>query len=314
MNTKITLTAVVPENLSNLRLDAAMAQLFPDYSRAQIQQWIREGAVNLNGQPVKKTRTAVKPTQQIDLNATLIDQGDWQAQNIPLDIVYEDDSLIVINKPVGLVVHPGAGNPDKTLVNALLYYAPELSEIPRAGIIHRLDKETSGLLVIARTLPAHHALTKMMQEREISREYRALVLGNIISGNTIDTRIGRHPVQRIKMAVTGNGRTAITHYRVIERFEKHTLLKVKLETGRTHQIRVHMAHIGHPIVGDPVYGKRGVENKSYTLSHQALHAYKLGLKHPISGQNHYWKAPMPEDMLDLIEKLQARELDDKDIH
>lgn len=305
MNTfkKISLSGTIPEGASNQRLDVTLAQLFPDYSRAQIQLWIREGAVSINNTLVTKTRHLAKTGQTVSINTTLENQGEWQPQDIPLNILYEDDTLMVINKPVGLIVHPGAGNPDKTLVNALLHYAPELSTLPRAGIIHRIDKDTSGLLIIARTLPAHTALVKMMQARDIHREYRALVLGQMISGGTVNAPIGRHPSLRTKMAVISNGKPAITHYRVLTRFAKHTLLSVKLETGRTHQIRVHFAHIGHPVVGDSVYGKRGNEDKVLTLSHQALHAYRLSLTHPVTHEKLTWTAPMPEDMMMLINKL-----------
>lgn len=304
MNTNnIQLMSEISDSLNGQRLDIALSQLFSEYSRGQIQQWIRAGFVTLDGAIIQKPRTTVKAQQQVMINAQLVNHENWDAQPIPLNIIYEDSALIVINKPVGLVVHPGAGNPDQTLINALLHYAPELATLPRAGIIHRLDKDTSGILVIARSLTSHHALVKMMQEREIHREYRAVVLGHMISGGTVDAPIGRHPVQRIKMAVVGNGKPAVTHYRVLQRFAKHTLLAVQLETGRTHQIRVHLSHIGYPIVGDPVYGKRGAENKNFTLSHQALHAYRLCLTHPITGEAHEWIADMPDDMLALIDKL-----------
>lgn len=300
----IKLNTTIPASLAGKRLDGALATLFTDYSRALIQQWIKDGMVKIDDNVVTKTRQPVRTDQTVTIDAVIEDHNNWQAQEIPLSVVFEDETLIVINKPIGLVVHPGAGNPDQTLVNALLHHAPELSTLPRAGIIHRLDKDTSGLLVIAKTLQAHHALVKMMQAREIHREYRALVLGNVISGDTIDAPIGRHPTQRIKMAVTPGGKPAITHFRVLSRFEKHTLLSVRLETGRTHQIRVHMAHIGHPIVGDPVYGRRDREQKQLTLPHQALHAFCLRLTHPITSTLHEWIAPIPNDFNELIHQLE----------
>lgn len=306
----ITLTNTIPDELADQRLDVALSQLFPDYSRNQIQEWIREGYVQLDNKIIQKPRHAVIAGQIVVIEAHLAHSKEWQAQAIPLNIVYEDETLIVINKPVGLIVHPGAGNPDNTLVNALLHHLPALSLIPRAGVIHRLDKETSGLLVIAKTLPAHHALIKQMQAREIEREYRTVVHGHIISGGTIDLPMGRHPTQRTKMAVRDMGKSAITHYRVLEHFREHTLLSVKLETGRTHQIRVHFAHYNYPLVGDPVYGKRGqyqypelseaAQNALKNFTHQALHAYKLSLTHPVTKKRLSFQTPMPDDMQQLI--------------
>lgn len=307
----ITLHNHIPETMHNLRLDVALSQLFSDYSRSQIQQWIKNSFVQVDQTVIQKPRYAVNTGQLITITAPLLEQIHSKAQCIPLNIVYEDEFLIVINKPVGLIVHPGAGNPDCTLVNALLHYAPELSLIPRAGIIHRLDKDTSGLLVIARTLPVHHRLIKDMQQRKIHREYRALVQGRMISGGTVDAPMGRHPIHRTKMAVTHGGKEAITHYRVLERFAEHTLLSVQLETGRTHQIRVHLAHIKYPIVGDATYAKhRQFPTLSKTkqtalqkFKHQALHAYRLVLTHPITKAECEWIAPMPNDMMTLIDVL-----------
>ncbi|OGT43887.1 MAG: RNA pseudouridine synthase [Gammaproteobacteria bacterium RIFCSPHIGHO2_12_FULL_40_19] len=315
----ITLQNQIPEALANQRLDVALSQIFPDYSRNQIQQWIRDGYVQLNGKVIQKPRHEVVAEQNVIITAEITEQTEWEAQEIPLDIIYEDDTVMIINKPVGLIVHPGAGNPDQTLVNALLHHEPALSLIPRAGVIHRLDKETSGLLVIAKTLAAHNALIKQMQAREIEREYRAIVHGTIISGGTIDLPLGRHPTQRTKMAVRESGKEAITHYRVLEHFREHTLLLVKLETGRTHQIRVHFAHYNYPIVGDPAYGKRGqyqypelseatqIALKSFT--HQALHAHKLALIHPVTKKRMEWKAPLPDDMEHLLTCLRSDEAD-----
>jgi 23S rRNA pseudouridine1911/1915/1917 synthase len=302
----------IPEALNNTRLDQALAKLLPDYSRSQIQQWIKEGAVQIDQTLCQTPKTKIKTDQTLDLHANITPQERWQAQAIPLNIIYQDDDLIVINKPAGLVVHPGAGNPDQTLVNALLHHFPELDELPRAGIIHRLDKDTSGLLVIARNLKSHHALVQAMQARDIKREYVTMVNGTIIAGNTIETDIGRHPVHRTKMAVVNHGKPAITHYRVIERFPQHTYLRVILETGRTHQIRVHLAHIHHPIVGDPIYGKRNYippkcsEELREFLQHfkrQALHAQQLELAHPASGEILQFEAPLPDDISSLINLL-----------
>lgn len=306
----ITLEKMIPDSLTHQRLDVALSQLFPDYSRSQIQHWIRDGYVQINNKVIQKQRQTVQTGQHVLIHATITENTEWEAQAIPLDIIYEDATLIVINKPIGLIVHPGAGNPDQTLVNALLHYLPALSTIPRAGIIHRLDKDTSGLLVIAKTLPAHHALIKQMQAREIEREYRTIVHGHIISGGTIDLPMGRHPSHRTKMAVREMGKPAVTHYRVLEHFREHTLLAVKLETGRTHQIRVHFAHYNYPIVGDPTYGKRGqyhypelseaAQTALKQFQHQALHAHKLALIHPETKKRMEWKAPLPDDFEELL--------------
>lgn len=316
----ITLENHIPATLANQRLDVALSQLFPDYSRSQIQTWIKEGYVQLDQAVIQKPRHPVAENQLAKITASIVDSTQWEAEAIPLNIVYEDDTLIIINKPIGLVVHPGAGNPEHTLVNALLHHAPALSSVPRAGVIHRLDKDTSGLLVIAKTLAAHNALIKQMQAREIEREYRAIVHGYIISGGTINLPMGRHKTQRTKMAVRNNGKEAITHYRVLEHFEEHTLLSVKLETGRTHQIRVHFSHYNYPLVGDPTYGKRGqyqypelpqvTQDALNSFKHQALHAYKLALTHPITKKRMEWRAPLPDDMVQLIEALRADEESD----
>lgn len=311
---KIELTQIIPASLDHHRLDVALSQLFTDYSRSQLQTWIENGCVKINDHIITKNRHRVTAGDSVALSAELAEQGEWHAQAIPLNVVYEDETVIVINKPIGLVVHPGAGNPEHTLVNALLHHAPSLSLIPRAGIIHRLDKDTSGLLVVAKTLAAHHALIKQMQAREIEREYRAIVHGYIISGGTIDLPMGRHPTQRTKMAVVQHGgKSAVTHYRVLEHFREHTLLSVKLETGRTHQIRVHFSHYNYPLVGDPAYGKRGqyqypelsaaAQAALNGFKHQALHAYKLSLVHPTTHQKMEWRAPIPADMQQLIEAL-----------
>lgn len=313
------LTAQIPPELAGLRLDQALARLFPAYSRARLSVWIRNGQALVDGK-TWRPRDKVRGGERVELSALAEAQGEWRAQPITLDIVYEDAQLLVVNKPPGLVVHPGAGNPEGTLLNALLYHVPQLREIPRAGIVHRLDKDTSGLLVVARSLSAQQSLVKQLQTHSVQREYAALVNGAIIAGGRIETSLGRHRVSRTRMAVTqsGQGKAAITHYRVLERFRTHTLVKVMLETGRTHQIRVHMAHIRHPIVGDPVYGGRlrmppscGGELREALrgFKRQALHAAHLALKHPETGEVMEWSAPLPADMAQLIKLLRkdARE-------
>lgn len=317
----ITLQTVVPESLAGGRLDKVVAQLFSDYSRARLQEWIRTGSILVDGKP-KRPRDFVQANQVITLTASIPNRDEgWAAQAIALDIVYEDKALMVINKPVGLVVHPAAGNPDHTLINALLYQHPELAQLPRAGVVHRLDKDTSGLLVIAKTLPAHTELVRQLQAHTVQREYEAIVTGVLISGGTIDAAMGRHPVQRKKRAVIEFGKPAITHYRVLERFRTHTRLKVNLETGRTHQIRVHMAHIHHPIVGDKVYGGRlqlpqgASEELIKTLrgyNHQALHAQRLSLIHPVSHKSIEWTSPLPADMQHLLQILRQENQHDDD--
>ena len=306
------LSADIPEELSGARVDQALAQIFPQYSRSRLTQWIKQGKVTVDGL-VPKPKDAVLGGEHVEVVADSMPEAQTvAAEPIPLDIVYEDEALIVINKPPGLVVHPAAGNWDGTLQNALLHHAPELAGVPRAGIVHRLDKETSGLMVVARTLPAHKSLVEQLQARSVSREYLALVQGNVVAGGTVEGNIGRHPVDRKRMAVVDGGKPAITHYRVEARFAYHTLLRVKLETGRTHQIRVHMAHIRHPIIGDPVYGGRLriPAGASDTLQlalrgfrRQALHATRLQLEHPVSGELVTWEAHMPADMQALVDLL-----------
>ncbi len=305
------LTARVGIELAGKRLDQALAQLFPDYSRSRLQQWVKEGLVTLDGVACRP-RDKVVGGEWVALEARLEDQVACKPEAIDLDIVYEDETLILINKPAGLVVHPAAGNPDGTLQNALLHHDPELIQLPRAGIVHRLDKETTGLLVIARTPAAHKSLVEQLQAREFDREYRAIASGVMTAGGSVDEPIGRHPTQRIKMAVHPAGKEAVTHYRVLERFRAHTYLKVKLETGRTHQIRVHMAHLRYPLVGDPVYAGRlrqpagaseQLRESLRRFHRQALHALKLGLTHPASGEWMEWETPLPEDMQQLLETL-----------
>lgn len=306
-----TLQTVVPEELANKRLDQVLAKLFAEYSRSRLQQWIEAGQVTVDGR-ILRSKDKVLAGQQVQVNAQLHAEDTWQAEAIPLQIVYEDKSLLVINKPAGLVVHPAAGNRSGTLLNALLHHAPELANIPRAGIVHRLDKDTSGLLVIARNLKAQKSLVEQLQARTVSRQYLAVVNGMLTAGGTVDAPIGRHPSHRTRMAVVASGRPAVSHYRVVERFRAHTLIRVSLETGRTHQIRVHMLHIQHPLVGDPEYAGRAriPPGASATLlatlrdfKRQALHAEQLALIHPRSGKEVAWEQPMPADMQQLLAAL-----------
>jgi 23S rRNA pseudouridine1911/1915/1917 synthase len=311
MTEKIHQTITIPDELGGLRLDQALARLFPDYSRTQIQEWIKNHSIQVN-QEASKARALVMGGEIITLLATLKQQPSFEAQAIHLDIVHEDDALLVINKSAGMVVHPGAGNPDRTLLNALLHHCPDLKNLPRAGIIHRLDKDTSGLLVIAKTASSLNHLSKQLKARSITRIYQAIVFGILISGGTIDAPIARHPIQRKRMTVSESGKTAITHYRIVERYRAHTRVKVQLETGRTHQIRVHMAYTQHPILGDPLYGGRlqlpkGATKELITelrqFKRQALHASELGLLHPVTNKRVSWQAPLPKDLIELIEIL-----------
>lgn len=311
---RIELNFDVPDEHAGKRLDQAVSGICPDYSRAQWQQWIKSGGVTVNGSIVDKTRHKVIAGDYITVNTILAEQGSWEAQPIPLDIIYEDEQLIIVNKPAGLVVHPGAGNPDKTLVNALRHYDESLVHIPRAGIIHRLDKETSGLLIVARTLESHHALTQALSQREIKREYQAIIHGTLISGGTINAPIDRHPTHRIKMAIQNSGRNAVTHYRLIEKFPHFTHIKCELESGRTHQIRVHMKHISHPLVGDPLYGygsnipgKLGptLRDIARQFPRQALHAWRLTLTHPTTGDTLTAESPLPNDMAQLLTNIRS---------
>jgi 23S rRNA pseudouridine1911/1915/1917 synthase len=301
----------MPEDVAGKRLDQALAQLFPQYSRSRLTQWVKDGRVLVDGE-VLKPKDKVLGGEEVSLEPEVEADTQFQAEDIPLNIVYEDEAILVINKPPGLVVHPAAGNWSGTLQNGLLFRDPELAKVPRAGIVHRLDKETSGLMVVARTLEAHTSLVTQLQERTVKREYLALVQGQVISGGMVEEPIGRHPVDRKRMAVVASGKPAITHYLVEERFEGYTLLRVSLETGRTHQIRVHMAHIRFPMVGDPVYGGRAripaglseeVREAILKFPRQALHATRLGLVHPVTGEEMQWEAPLPEDMQALLSSM-----------
>ncbi|KFI21753.1 23S rRNA pseudouridine(1911/1915/1917) synthase RluD [Nitrosococcus oceani] len=308
MRETIELSITLPSELAGKRLDQALAQVFPAYSRSRLQQWIKHGQVKVNDAPARP-RDTVQGGEWIVVMAEAEAEVIWKSQPLPLEIRYEDEAIIVVNKPAGLVVHPAAGNRDGTLVNALLHHAPELEGIPRAGIVHRLDKDTSGLLVVARNLVAHHGLVRQLQARQITREYQAIAVGVMTGGGRIEAPIQRHPVHRKRMAVISTGKPALTHYRVLNRFRVHTHVSCRLETGRTHQIRVHLAHIGYPLLGDPTYGKRlhipreSSEELSTALRHfkrQALHAARLGLVHPEKKQEMRWESPLPEDMATLL--------------
>ncbi|TAL64795.1 MAG: 23S rRNA pseudouridine(1911/1915/1917) synthase RluD [Legionella sp.] len=305
----------VPRELHGQRLDAVLAQLLPQYSRSLISTWIKAGAVQLNGKACKpKDKTLGEDKIKLNVEYTPEDSHfhACQAEDIPLDIVYEDQHVLVVNKPAGLVVHPGAGNREHTLVNALLHHAPSLQHLPRAGIIHRLDKDTTGLLIVAKTLTAHTALIRQMQAREIDRQYLALVQGHVIAGGTIETEFGRHPRNRLKMAVVNQGREAVTHYSVQKQYGHFTLLDVNLLTGRTHQIRVHLEHIHHPIVGDQLYGGRmrfpaeATEELRQILQEfkrQALHAQYIAFLHPETEEELTFTAPIPDDFALLLKTL-----------
>ena len=300
---------VVPAECAGLRLDQALARLIPEYSRSRLQEWVLAQQVLLDGKPAI-SRQKVWGGETLDvLPQPHVSEQPHAAEDIPLDIVFEDDALLVINKPVGLVVHPGSGNWQGTLLNALLHHAPGLEGVPRAGIVHRLDKDTSGLLVVAKTLVAQTNLVRQLQERTVKREYLALVYGELQHGGTVDEPIGRHPSNRVKMAVVESGKPAVTHYRVERAFPGCTLLRCSLETGRTHQIRVHMAYLKHPLVGDSVYLK-GPQKCAPQLREllvgfprQALHATRLALVHPTSGERMEWHAPMPDDMRQLLKNI-----------
>lgn len=304
---------VTPE-YADWRLDAALAGLLPDYSRACLQRWIKDGAVTVNGQ-VLRAKDKVSLGDAIVLRAQPEVETQWQPQALALNIVYEDETLLIINKAPGVVVHPAAGHHAGTLVNALLHHAPELERVPRAGLIHRLDKDTSGLLVIARTLEAHTHLTAQMHAREVTREYDAVVYGTFVAGGTVDAPMGRHPVDRQRRAVIADGKHAITHYRIQERFAHCTYLRVKLETGRTHQIRVHMAHVQHPVVGDPVYARLRIPRHAdaalrdalQAFTRQALHAGYLALQHPVRHELQAWSAAMPDDLRALLDVLRIHD-------
>ena len=303
----------LPEELQGLRLDQALARALPQYSRARLQSWIEAGAIHVDGRR-PRAKDKVVGGERVEIEAQLEVDAQVAPEAMPLEIVFKDRALFVINKPPGLVVHPGAGNTRHTLQNALLALDPKLAVVPRAGLVHRLDKDTSGLLVVARTPEVHTTLVAALAERAIERHYIALCSGVMTGGGTVDEPIGRHRSQRTKMAVRSDGRPSVTHYRLMKRFRAHTLLHVQLESGRTHQIRVHLAHIGYPVVGDPVYGGRrrfpaaaspALIAELEAFKRQALHAARLKLAHPTTGKEVEWEAPLPADMAHLVAVLEA---------
>jgi 23S rRNA pseudouridine1911/1915/1917 synthase len=305
-------TGQVPDELAGQRLDQALARMFPDYSRSRLKAWLLGGSVLVDG-ATWRPRDRVQGGETVVVTASADAAVRAEPEAMPLDVVFEDDDLLVINKPAGLVVHPGAGNASGTLLNGLLAHAPQLESLPRAGIVHRLDKDTSGLLLVAKSIPAHTALVRDLADRSISRQYLAICNGVLTGGGTIDAAIGRHAVDRTRMAVRENGRPAVTHYTVIERFRAHTYVNVLLETGRTHQIRVHFAYRRHPLVGDPVYGGRlalpagasdALRDALRAFRRQALHAARLDLRHPSAGGEVLaFEVPPPADFQSLLQTL-----------
>lgn len=309
---------VVPFELSGMRLDHVLSELMPDYSRSRLQQWIKSEQVTINGQFLK-AKEKVKINDLIEVKAELEEQGDWLPEAISLNIVFEDDDIIIINKPADMVVHPAAGNYSGTLVNALLHHFPEIATVPRAGIVHRLDKDTTGLMVVAKNLTAHAHIVEQLQTRAMGREYEAIVSGVMTGGGTVDEPIARSTKNRKKMAVSPFGKPAVTHYRVLARYKAHSHIRVKLETGRTHQIRVHMAHIHYPLVGDSTYAGRlkipaGASDQLKAalreFGRQALHAKKITLIHPRTEQEMSWESDLPEDMKILLAELTQANRDD----
>ncbi len=312
MTSKLSLKGIVPTQNSGCRFDQVAAEMFPDYSRSCIQGWIKAGDLRVDGE-CAKPKSKLSGGEELILVTEIQSEGDWEAEDIPLEIVYEDDSIIVLNKPPSLVVHPAVGNWDGTLLNGLIFRFPELRQLPRAGIVHRLDKDTSGLMVVARTLPAQNDLVKQLQERSVSRVYQALVAGECNKGR-VDAPIGRHPTQRVKMAVVDGGKPAKTRYETVEVFDGYSHVQLALETGRTHQIRVHMAHIAHPLIGDPVYGRAISKSQLMrdarlqlleNFPRQALHAIKLGLTHPQTRKECAWECDLPKDFNDLLSHLRT---------
>jgi 23S rRNA pseudouridine1911/1915/1917 synthase len=305
---------MLPEEAAGVRLDQALAQALPQYSRARLQAWIRSGSVSVDGR-LPRQRDLVRGGEAVRIQAQLTPLGVVDPEAMALEVLWSDAHLLIINKPAGLVVHPGAGNARHTLQNGLLAWDPALSRVPRAGIVHRLDKDTSGLLLIARTVEAHTALVAALAARKIHRGYVALCTGVMTGGGSVDRPIGRHRSVRTRMAVRSDGREAVTHFRILRRYPAHTLIDVTLETGRTHQIRVHLAHLGFPLVGDPLYGGRrrlpagaSVEMRTALtgFKRQALHAARLALRHPLTGQELSFEAPLPPDFAALLAVLEAR--------
>ncbi len=313
MPKQISLSQQLGENSAGLRLDQAAVELFPDYSRGRLQQWIKQGELTIDGRHVKPS-ARVSGGEILRIEAQLISEGEVEPQDIPLDVLFSDEHLLVLNKPVGLVVHPAAGNWDGTLQNALLHYDPELGVIPRSGIVHRLDKDTSGVMVVARSLKAHASLVNQLQTRSMSRIYEAVVKGETPPAGTIEAAIDRNPRDRKKMAVMDSGRSAISHYQLIQRLPGTSHIQVSLESGRTHQIRVHMTHIGYPIVGDLLYGRGPIKQKGLPAAaieaingfpRQALHARTLKLVHPDSDEECEFSAPLADDISEFIETLSS---------
>ena len=318
---QITLSAEVQPEQMGQRLDQTLAELFPEYSRSRLKTWIEADFVKLNDRITNIPREKVLGGERIEIIVEVEDETRFEAENIPLNIVYEDDDIIVINKPKDLVVHPGAGNPNGTVLNALLYHYPPIVEVPRAGIAHRLDKDTTGLMVVAKTIPAQTKLVRDLQKRKITREYEAVASGIMTKGGTVDQPMARHATKRTLMAVHPMGKPAVTHYRIMENYRNYTRLRLRLETGRTHQIRVHMAHIAHPLLGDQTYGGRPRPPKNASedfmevlrnFKRQALHAVMLRLAHPITGEMMEWYAPLPDDFVELLNALKADYLEHQD--
>jgi 23S rRNA pseudouridine1911/1915/1917 synthase len=311
MSEHIELEGRVPSEYTGKRFDQILPLLFPDYSRSRLTAWIKEGAVLVDGKQ-EKPREKLYGGELITINVVIEDMENHEGEDIPLDIVYEDDHILIVNKPAGLVVHPAVGNRTGTLLNALLFHYPAIAQVPRAGIVHRLDMDTTGLMVVAKTIQAQTDLVMQLQDRSMGREYEAITFGVMTGGGCVEERIGRHATNRLKMAVIAMGKEAVTHYRLLEKFRAHSHVRLKLETGRTHQIRVHMSHINYPLVGDQTYGGRarlpkGIEEETVSklrnFKRQALHAKKLELWHPATGEQMSWEIDLPDDFKELLEVL-----------
>lgn len=314
MAQQIELKSTVNPSQLGQRLDQAVAELFDEFSRSRIKEWLLDGKISVDGQVITKPRFKVMGGEEIIVAAEIEDEERWEAQDIPLNVVYEDDDLLVINKPRGFVVHPGAGTPDGTVLNALLFHYPQIAEVPRAGIVHRLDKDTTGLMVVAKNVPTQTRLVRALQKRRITREYEAIAIGKMTAGGMVEKPIGRHSTKRTLMAVNELGKPAITHYRVAEHFREHTRIRLRLETGRTHQIRVHMSYLQHPLLGDIAYGgrariPRGASEELTEMirgfDRQALHAVMLKFDHPSTGEEMQFHAPVPDDMVEMAEALRV---------